>query len=107
MGFVITLWAMGIFAVLFFIAHFWGPISTFFKWIIKPHRLIIFVVIIIALIALFLYGGRNANKPTKTNYKTCSNCGDRVPEYDMRGKWCKDCQNDAFGEDGWYYDIQD
>lgn len=47
------------------------------------------------------------NSQTKTKYKKCALCGDRVPEDDMRGKWCKDCQNDAFGEDGWYYDIQD
>ena len=34
-------------------------------------------------------------------------CGDRVPEDDMRGSWCKDCQNDAFGDDGWYNEIKD
>ena len=49
----------------------------------------------------------NVGKSSKTNYETCAMCGDRVPEDDMRGKWCKDCQNDAFGDDGWYYDIED
>ena len=49
----------------------------------------------------------NANKSSGANYKTCAMCGDRVPEDDMRGNWCKDCQNDAFGKDGWYYDIKD
>ena len=107
MGFVIMLYAMGVFAVLFFIVNFWGYISAFLKWIIKPYRLIIFIIILIGFIALFLYGNRNAGKPTKTNYKNCAMCGDRVPEDDMRGKWCKDCQNDAFGEDGWYNKIKD
>lgn len=37
----------------------------------------------------------------------CSMCGKMVSQDDMRGKWCKDCQNDAFGDDGWYYDIKD
>ena len=49
----------------------------------------------------------NVGKSNDTNYKECSMCGDRVPEDDMRGKWCKDCQNDAFGEDGWYNKIKD
>ena len=43
---------------------------------------------------------------TNSNQKEkCSMCGKKVSKDDMRGKWCKDCQNDAFGKDGWYYDI--
>lgn len=107
MGFVIMLWAMGIFAILFFIVNCWSYISAFFKWIIKPYRLIIAVIVVIAFIALYMYGSRNVGTPSETKYKKCSMCGDRVPEDDMRGKWCKDCQNDAFGDDGWYYQIKD
>lgn len=45
---------------------------------------------------------------TSSNQKEkCAMCGKMVSEDDMRGKWCKDCQNDAFGEDGWYDKIKD
>lgn len=78
---------------------------------VKSIRKSFITILIIALILSFVawligvtfFGWNdNANKSSKTNYETCAMCGDRVPEDDMRGKWCKDCQNDAFGEDGWY-----
>ena len=50
MGFVIMLYAMGVFAVLFFIVNFWSYISAFLKWIIKPYRLIIFIIILLKLL---------------------------------------------------------
>ena len=39
---------------------------------------------------------------TSSKKEKCAWCGKMVNEKDMRGKWCKDCQNDAFGKDGWY-----
>jgi NADH:ubiquinone oxidoreductase subunit 6 (subunit J) len=111
MGPVIVLYILGVMVALLLIVNFWSDILAFLKWwIIKPYRLIIFIIILIGLITLFLYGNRNAGKSTnttKTNYKNCAMCGDRVPEDDMRGNWCKDCQKDAFGEDGWYDKIKD
>ena len=80
----------------------------------KPNIILIYFItlVIIAVGAWFIgttfFGGnRSGDKSTKTNYEKCSMCGDKVPEDDMRGKWCKDCQNDAFGKDGWYYDMKD
>lgn len=67
------------------------------------------IVLIISLIMFAYiaeYGSRNVGKPQETKYEKCSMCGDKVPEDDMRGKWCKDCQNDAFGDDGWYDKIK-
>lgn len=78
----------------------------------SPKGCLIFVgaIILMSLIAWgigSLFGASdNVGKPKETKYKECSMCGDRVPEDDMRGKWCKDCQNDAFGDDGWYYKIK-
>ena len=80
----------------------------------QPNFLFItFITFAITLFIAWLIGvtffgwNDNANKSSKTNYETCAMCGDRVPEDDMRGKWCKDCQNDAFGEDGGYDKIKD
>ena len=72
-----------------------------------------FITLAITLFIMWLIGvtffgwNDNANKSSKTNYKNCAMCGDRVPEDEMSGRWCKDCQNDAFDEDGWYDKIKD
>ena len=48
---------------------------------------------------------RQHSQSVKKEKKKCSLCGKYVSADDMRGNWCKDCQNDAFGKDGWYYDM--
>ncbi len=80
-------------------------LSNFFKGIILTASVILMCYTIVNTVG---WGGyKSNNNSSKTNYETCAMCGDRVPEDDMRGKWCKDCQNDAFGEDGWYNKIKD
>ena len=44
---------------------------------------------------------------SKVTYKKCAWCGDMVRESDMTGKWCDDCNEAAFGNDGWYHEIKD
>ena len=39
--------------------------------------------------------------PSKSTKEKCSWCGKMVDADDMQGNWCKDCQKDAFGKDGW------
>ena len=47
-------------------------------------------------------------KVTSSNRKEkCGWCGKMTPEDEMQGDLCEDCQNDAFGKDGWYHDIKD
>ena len=57
------------------------------------------------IVAVIVSGFNTQNDDTKM--VKCSWCGKVVPEYKMEGNWCKDCQNKAFGEDGWYNDIKD
>ena len=95
--------------LIYAIGYFREDILCILRWIAKPYRLIILIAIIGILVALIIYSDANADKSsnTKTNYKRCSFCGDRVPEYDMIGGWCEDCNENAFGEDGWYNKIKD
>ena len=49
----------------------------------------------------------NQNISSSNKKEKCAWCGKKVSKDDMRGKWCKDCQKNAFGKDGWYYDLKD
>ena len=46
---------------------------------------------------------RNPVRPsTSTKKEKCAWCGRMVPKSEMQGNWCDDCQDDAFGKNGWY-----
>lgn len=75
----------------------------------KPKKAItskIVICVIMLIIALLTLVGK-PGRSSSTRYGTCAMCGDKVPESEMIGQWCTDCNNNAFGEDGWYDKIKD
>lgn len=77
---------------------------------IKLYRNLFIATTIFVLIGAIITLVINANttyEPSNHNIngsarEKCSWCGKMVDADDMKGNWCKDCQNDAFGKDGWY-----
>ena len=75
--------------------------KKFYKWS---------AVILAILSALIIFVVIPTEKSmTRTSYssnsstKKCAMCGKMVSKDDMRGTWCKNCQNAAFGEDGCFH----
>lgn len=85
----------------------------FLELFIYNNKVIVIVQIVLCIVlivgAILLNSNISPSNSNNNDVKRvrCSFCGEKVPEYNMRGEWCKDCQKNAFGEDGWYYDIQD
>lgn len=79
--------------------------SSAFKVALKPIGILLIVCILI--IGISAISKSCSNTPSPVEKERCGWCGKEVYEYNMRGKWCKDCQEKAFGEDGWYDKIKD
>ena len=73
---------------------------------------IVIEIILCVLVAVFAFS-RDFVDYHATDYRDhspkvkCAMCGKKVRQKQMIGKWCEDCNEDAFGEDGWYDDIKD
>jgi hypothetical protein len=80
-------------------------LSGSFKAILKPIGILLVVGILIIGISALSKSCSNTSSPIEK--ERCGWCGKEVYKYKMRGEWCEDCQEKAFGEDGWYDKIKD
>ena len=97
MGCVIGIWATIGVIIIYVIGEFWEQISSFFKWVVKPYRLVVALVILGGLIALFIYGSRNVGSA-----EGCRNCGStkNVSEYTH---YCPNCEESFYEWQKDYY----
>ena len=80
-------------------------LSSAFNAVLKPLGILLIVGILIVGISAISRSCSNALSSVEK--KRCGWCGKEVYEYNMSGIWCNDCQEKAFGEDGWYDKIKD
>ena len=95
-------------AFIFFFAMLYPFFASFAVFNAKDRAIgiVSLITFVVCLVMLLYFGGVSAGNnyydDTNSKKEKCAWCGRMVPKSEMQGNWCDDCQEDAFGKDGWY-----